>query len=144
LERRKRRAESEAAYFPYFQKAGRSGNERGIMQTLFAWIDRANKRPDAATLDRFVREAEDPKLPLQVKRFMDRLYGQGARHNLTGEWSEKHSFTSVAGARKRLLRNTKMRIKLKELPPLNPTDSGPWDLHAQQQRSQDDLTIRGR
>ena len=48
------------------------------MQTLFAWIDRANKDPDAATLDRFARAADAPKLPLQVKRLMDRLYGQEA------------------------------------------------------------------
>ena len=75
---------------------------------------------------------------------MDRLYGQGEGYGLIGQWSAKHFFTSVAGARKRLLRKATMRITLKELRPLNPTDSGPWDLHAREQRPQDDLTIRGR
>jgi hypothetical protein len=114
------------------------------MQTLFVWIDRANKRPDTANLDRFVREADDPKRALQVKRLMDRLYGQGEAHDPIGEWSGKHFFKSVPGARKRLLRKSKMRITLKELRPLNPTDSGPRDLHARKQRPQDDPTIRGR
>lgn len=89
---------------------------------------------------RYAEEFRD-RLDNSQELWMDRLYGQGEGYGPIGEWSGKHFFKSVPGARKRLLRNAKMRIKLKELPPLNPTDSGSWDLHAQQQRPQDDLTI---
>jgi len=118
--RKQLQAKSEKAYFKHFRAACRSGNPSSIMNSLMAWLNRTYKGYGAATLERFLKEADTSELTKKSEQLMMRLYNPEHSDTSHEEWSSKLFFKSMARARKKLLREEKVKIRATRLKPLNP------------------------
>lgn len=117
---KKRKAESERAYFKNFHKACRKGDPHSIMKTLMAWLDRAYAGPQAATLEWFIAQAEDPELEKQAKALKAKLYEKAKPDREETDWSPKYFYKSILRAKKSLREKKQRKIKQTDLQPLNP------------------------
>jgi len=124
-ERRRRRDESETAWFARFRRAARSGDATAAMRQLFFWLDRADPGPNAATLRRFLCQADDGELTEQVATLESRLFTREGDAEAETAWSGQLLTRRVATARRRLRRSRTTQARRTRLPPLNPDKEEP-------------------
>jgi hypothetical protein len=77
-ERRRRRTESEAAYFAQFRKASLANDPSATVTRLMHWLDRAYPGPSVPTFRRFVAESGMPELGDATRKLEDLLYAPRA------------------------------------------------------------------
>ena len=118
--RRSIQAESEEAYFKRFRKSFNKGDPKEIMQGLLTWLDKIYPGPGAATIDDFVRRADDLELQALAAGLKDELYGKSDIDESYTEWSARDFYRTVSQARKRLMRKEQFKTKPTGLQPLNP------------------------
>jgi hypothetical protein len=118
--RRSIQAESEEAYFKRFRKSCNKGDPKEIMQGLLTWLDKIYPGPGAATIDDFVRRADDLELQALAAGLKDELYGKSDIDESYTEWSARDFYRTVSQARKRLMKKEKGKVKPFGLQPLNP------------------------
>jgi hypothetical protein len=112
--------ESEEAYFKRFRKSCNKGDPKEIMQDFLTWLDKIYPGPGAATIDDFVRRADDLELQALAAGLKDELYGKSDIDESYTEWSARDFYRTVSQARKRLMKKEKRKVKPFGLQPLNP------------------------
>jgi hypothetical protein len=75
---RRRRHESEAAYFRRFLRAVRGGSTRATFEALIRWLDRSGFAGEPATLSQFSARASDPELTELLAELTGAMYAGGA------------------------------------------------------------------
>ena len=118
--RRSIQEESEEAYFKRFRKSCNKGVPKEVMQSFLNWLDKIYPGPGAATINDFVRQADDLELQALAKGLDDELYGKQEIDESHTEWSARDFYRTVSQARKRLLKKEKSKVKPFGLQPLNP------------------------
>ncbi len=119
---REAREESEAAYFVRFRHACRSGDPRGTMGSLLAWVNRREDLGGAATTTELCRHAGDPELTRLIEELNALLYGSTGAG--LGTWSGIELYGRVVRARRHLRRESTARARSDGLGPLNPRATG--------------------
>jgi hypothetical protein len=121
VERQRRRAGSEVAFFHRFRSAARSGDPRAAARQLTFWLDRfMDGGGEAATFARFAARAEDPELDEAARALDARLYAPPpAGRAEAGVWSGDRLYRLVARARRRE-REVPPEDRPGGLSPLNP------------------------
>jgi len=123
-EKRRQREESEAAYFRRFKTACRTGEPDAILRQLMFWLDRFVTTPGAATLEKFIRDSQEPELAKQARQLSDAVFAAGGDEPGTkAQLPSGLSFhRRVARARRRILGKwTAGPSRTTRLPGLNPS-----------------------
>jgi len=115
----RRRSESEVAYFDRFRRAAASADPIATYKGLLAWLDRCYRGPAAATVEAFVRSAEEPQLTREAEALDHRLFGEPSSRPESGSWSGRRLARLVAAAREGRGHGTAPDEGV-ELPELNP------------------------
>ncbi len=118
---RRRRAESEHAFFRHLAAACRTGEPRAAYRATLAWLDRAwEGRGGDITLERAVKISAEADLERETRALTDALY---ARRPNAGSWSGDRLLQALSNARPRILAAGRDRVSGADeaLPPLNPS-----------------------
>lgn len=114
------KAESEETYFRYFRNACRTAEAKQVMQTLLKWLDKIYPGPGSATVEEFIRLADDLELKALAVGLNEELYGRPEGDDVHSSWQAADLYNSTAKVRKRLLKQAKAEAKPTGLIPLNP------------------------
>ena len=121
---RKRRAESEAAYFRRFRETCMANDARGAMRRLIRWLDQFGNGHRTATLGSFMDQVGNPDLAARVTELNLLLFARREEMEKTGAevtWSGKRLYKEVAKCRKILILKKKHRASARRTLSLNPT-----------------------
>lgn len=121
--RRRRREESEAAYFGRFRDACRSADPARAYRDLVSWLDRTAADLGAAKLAVFVERSQDSQLAREVAQVERDLFAAGSTSSKSGPqpWQGGDLYKRVALARRKLSGGGRSAPPATEvLPPLNP------------------------
>jgi hypothetical protein len=115
---RRRREQSEEAYFGRFKEACLSGETRATLRHLMFWLDRLHPGYESATLRGFVSASKDRELSEEAHNLSSTLFA-GRREET---WSARRFCRSVTRARRAELGHEREGSpETKMLEPLNPT-----------------------
>ena len=111
---RRRRRESEAAYFARFRQAALSGDRKATWNRWTSWLDRTHRGGGAATIRAFVEAAGDPDLESELDALDAGLFAPGHPES---DPSTRVLYRKVARIRRRRQRS---RPEQEIAAPLNP------------------------
>jgi len=120
---RRRREESEAAYFNRFRDACRSADPARAYRDLISWLDRTAGDLGAARLAVFVERSQDSQLAREVAQLERDLFAAGSTASKSGPqpWQGGDLYKRVALARRKLSGAGRSATRpMEDLPPLNP------------------------
>ena len=98
---RRKREQSEAAYFERFRSAARSGDELATWNRWIAWLDRSHRGPETATVRGFVEAAGDDELQRLAGVLTARLFCDSATVDDGDQLSLPRLAQRVAAVRRR-------------------------------------------
>lgn len=116
---RVQRAESEKAYFRYFQQTCLANDPQAALRTLLAWLDRQSEFRGVTTLEDFAGQVGDTELGRLINDLYTRLFGKDV--NVSRSWSGEPLARAVARARRQGLKRFSKMQKNAGLCPLNPS-----------------------